>query len=239
MAASEILIVSADELFIQAFHAELRSQGLTVNTQDKLPALRETLKIRLPQILVLDLDISPDPPWDAVSALRLDPHTARLLIVAVSALHTAPRQVILGLRMGVVEYIPKSCDLKVFAARLQALLHAVERRQKEEVKESLLKSADGRLILDLSAHKCRLKSDSAFKEMRLTPKEFMLLAHLMSRHDRLVPKEELLRLLWPLDHHQTGNIATLSQYIAHLRRKLGPLKDKLQTVWGLGFRFED
>ncbi len=187
----------------------------------------------------MDLDLSPDPPWDVVSALRLDPHTARLPIVAVSGLHTASRQVILGLRMGVVEYIQKSCDPKVLVARLQALLHAIERRNKEEPKEGLLKTSDGRLVVDVGAHQCRLKSDSTFKELRLTPKEFTLLVHLMNRRNRLVPKEELLRLLWPLDHHQKANTATLAQYIAHLRRKLGPMKDKLRTVWGLGSRFED
>lgn len=239
MPQSAVLIVSADPVFSQAFQAELQSQGLAVQTQEKLPQLRETLKVRLPQILVLDLDISPDPPWDIVSALRLDPHTARLPIVAVSALHIASRQIILGLRMGVVEYIPKSGDLKVLVARLQALLHAVERRNKVESKEGLFTTADGRLVIDTAAHQCRLKADSAFKELRLTPKEFMLLAHLISKRNRLVAKEELLRLLWPSDQHQKENIATLAQYIAHLRRKLGPLKDKLKTVWGLGFRFED
>lgn len=239
MPPSAVLIVSADPLFTQPFQAELQSQGFTAHTQDKLLLLGETLKVRLPQMLVLDLDLSLDPPWDVVSALRLDPHTARLPVVAVSGLHTASRHVILGLRMGVVEYVSKSCDLKVLVARLQALLHAIERRNKEEVKEGLLKTADGRLILDVAAHMCRLKADAAFKELRLTPKEFMLLAHLMSRRNRLVPKVALLRLLWPSDHHQKENITTLAQYIARLRRKLGPLKEKLTTVWGLGFRFED
>jgi DNA-binding response OmpR family regulator len=236
---SEILIVSADRQFLQTFQAELQSQGFSIKTQDKLLGLVETLRVRLPHLLILDLDLTPDPPWDQISALRQDPHTTRLPIVAVSGLHTAPRHVILGLRMGVVDYIPKICDPKVLAARLQALLHAMERRGKREVKESLLKSADGRLILDIAAHKCRISSDSAVKEVRLTPKEFMLLEHLMAHRNRLVAKEDLLRFLWPMDPHQKENVATLAQYIAHLRRKLGPLKEKLKTVWGLGFRFDD
>lgn len=239
MPPPEILVVSADPVFLQAFQAELQSQGFAVHAHDSFPRVIEALKVRLPRMLLIDLDLSPDPPWDAVSALRQDPHTARLPIVAVSTLHTAPRQVILGLRMGVVEYIPKICEPKVLAARLQALLHAMDRQRKAGAKDAPLKSSDGRIVVDAAAHRCRVRSDDDFKELRLTPKEFTLLSYLMARPNRLVPKEELLRVLWPLDFHEKENIATLAQYIAHLRRKLGALKAKLKTVWGLGFRFED
>jgi DNA-binding response OmpR family regulator len=48
-----------------------------------------------------------------------------------------------------------------------------------------------------------------------------------------------MRVLWPSATKTTqSNEVTLAQFIAHLRHKVPALRDRLKTVWGLGFRME-
>lgn len=234
-----ILILTADPSFLGPLQAELASRGFAVYAEKDLDALAGTLKARLPQLLVLDLDVSEEPAWDVLSSLRQDPHTRRMPVVAATARFRAPREVISGLRAGAVEYVMKPCDMRVLAARIEAVIKAMERRRKAAAEEPVLKTKDGLLKMDLRAHSCLLNSGSEQREIPLTPHEFSLLSHLMSRRNNLVAKEELLRVLWPADWSADGNLATLAQFIAHLRKKLGPVKARLKTVWGLGYRLED
>jgi len=233
----EILVVTADNSFLEAFRKELESQGLSVQTSDTLNLLLETLKVRRPQILVLDLDLSPDPAL-ILNSLHLDRHTARLPIMAITGRHTAPRQIIAGLRLGAMEYILKPADPRVVAAKLQSLLNSLAKQRKVEVKEPVLKTADGSLSLDMEGHRCLLGTGANQKELSLTPKEFILLAHLISKTNRLVAKNDLLHTLWPDQPPSSANAVILAQFIGHLRKKLGSLKSKIKTIWGLGYRFE-
>jgi len=224
MLPSAVLIVSADPLFSQPFQAELQSQGLSIQTQDKLLQLRETLKVRLPQILVLDLDISPDPPWDVVSALRLDPIPRRLPIVAVSGLHTASRHVILGLRHGHRGVHPKSGDLKVLVG---GACRRCSTPSNGGIKSRARKASSRRATAGCSSTSRPTSAGSNHDSgvqgaAPEPPRSSCCWAHLVSKRNRLVAKEELLRLLWPSDHHQKENIATLAQYIRPPAQEAGP-----------------
>lgn len=147
--------------------------------------------------------------------MRGDPVTARLPAIALAGITTAQRHVIEVLRMGIMDYIRKPCNPVVLVLRLQALRTALLRRDPPRRGESCYQTADGALRLDLMAHKCRLGE----REVKLSPKEFLLLA------------------LWPANPALRDDTALLLQYVARLRRKLGLFRGRLETVWGLGYRF--
>lgn len=234
-AGPEVLIATADAGLLAPLKSEFSSLGFQLISHSEIDELCDAVKKLKPQFVIVDLDLAEQPPWDVLALLRLDPQTARLPVMLVSGKHTASRQVISGLRMGAVEYILKPCDPKVLAARVLALLNALERRRKL-APEGSFKTEDGRLVLDLKAHRCH----AGDKEITLTRKEFAVLSTLLGKKNNLVAKEELLRHLWPASlKHTEENALTLAQHIAHLRRKLGPLKERLKTVWGMGYRFEE
>jgi DNA-binding response OmpR family regulator len=72
-------------------------------------------------------------------------------------------------------------------------------------------------------------------EIDLTPKEFDLVVLLASHPGRAFSREFLLQQLWGYDYD--GFDRTVDTHITRLRKKLGPLGEKIVTVWGVGYRF--
>lgn len=235
---AEILLVSGDYQLGSVLRPEFESLGFSLRGRDSLDGLLDALKARVPDFMIMDIDLAESPPWDVLAGLRLEPDLNRLPFLILTGKHTGSKTVITALRMGAAEFLLKPADPRVLAARAAALLSALARRKKSQPRAPL-KTRDGKLLLDLKAHRCLWNEGGSSREIRLTPKEFMILGALMGKPESLVSKEELLRLLWPTSARWTEeNSLTLAQHIAHLRRKLGVAKKRLQTVWGLGYRFE-
>ncbi len=230
--APEVLVVTRDAELRRGLGVELAAQGLGVRWLGDISELKNALAARLPRFLILDFDPEVEPPWKALSDLRGDPATARLPAVALSG-PIAARHVLEVLRMGIVDYVRKPCDPLLLVLRLQALRAALSRRAPARRGKTSLQTADEALSLDLKAHACRLGG----REVKLTPKEFHLLSCLMARAGELVGKDELLRALWPANPALRDDTLLLLQYVARVRRKLGALRGRLETVWGLGYRF--
>lgn len=87
--------------------------------------------------------------------------------------------------------------------------------------------------VDLKRHRATL--DGA--ELALTPKEFALLAALAASPGELVGRSALSQCLWDSQSHRPTGRA-LDAHAMRLKRKLGAHSAVIQTIWGLGFRFE-
>lgn len=129
-----------------------------------------------------------------------------------------------GLDAGADDYIGKPFRLAELLARVRAQL----RRSTAEQHEA------GDIRLDVAARRA-WKGDT---ELELTPKEFDLLALLMSEAGRVVTRERIMSEVW--DENWFGSTKTLDVHIRWLRQKLGDAPDSpryLHTVRGVGFRF--
>ena len=69
----------------------------------------------------------------------------------------------------------------------------------------------------------------------LTPKEFDLLAYLVSEPNVVISRDEIIRDVW--DENWWGSTKTLDVHVASLRKKIGP--EMIETVRGVGFRAVD
>jgi DNA-binding response OmpR family regulator len=73
-------------------------------------------------------------------------------------------------------------------------------------------------------------------EIRLTPKEFELLRSMMERPGRVLTRERLLERVW--GHHDSDvDARSIDAHIRRLRVKLGPARNHVETVVGIGYRF--
>jgi DNA-binding response OmpR family regulator len=72
-------------------------------------------------------------------------------------------------------------------------------------------------------------------EVKLTRKEFALLAALARRPGRVATRQQLLDDVWGQQYY--GDTRTLDVHIRRLRQKLGPCDDAIETVVGVGYRF--
>lgn len=161
---------------------------------------------------------------------------------------------ILGLEMGADDYVTKPFSPIVLMARIKALDRRVkvgqkERQEKAEpVKETTAESleapkeeaTDGVITTD------HFKLDNNTREAYLngqliddlTPKEFELLRTLAHKPKQVFSREQLLQLVWDFEYY--GDERTVDAHIKKLRQKIervGP--QVIQTVWGIGYRFDD
>ena len=87
----------------------------------------------------------------------------------------------------------------------------------------------GSCVLNLDAHRLT-RGD---REIVLTPTEYAILAYLAERLDRPVRRAQISDAVLELeDAHESA----LQAHVSRLRRKLGPDAERLQTVWGIGYR---
>ena len=124
-----------------------------------------------------------------------------------------------GLDYGADDYLTKPFSFVVLLARLRALL-----RRESGPRPPHLEGAG--IVLDPAAH--RVHVDGA--EVSLSPREFLVLEHLLRAGQAVVSKEDLLASVWgPGDD---ANVVEV--YVGYLRRKLG--RARIETVRGVGYR---
>jgi two-component system, OmpR family, response regulator len=128
-----------------------------------------------------------------------------------------------GLEIGADDYVAKPFSPRELMARVKAVL----RRTGAACDPQTL--CHGDVELDLRAREANV----AGERVRLTQKEFDLLAHLLAHPGVVYTREELLEHAWQLDY--PGGTRTVDVHIAQLRRKLGR-PDLIETVHGLGYK---
>jgi DNA-binding response OmpR family regulator len=92
----------------------------------------------------------------------------------------------------------------------------------------------GRLEVDLAARRVRAEG----RDLELTVREFDLLAFLVAHPGRAFTRAELLEHVWGWSF---GDLSTITVYVRRLRDKVEPnpaSPTQLQTVWGVGYRWE-
>jgi DNA-binding winged helix-turn-helix (wHTH) protein len=93
--------------------------------------------------------------------------------------------------------------------------------------------ADEGLMVDVAMRRVRVNGHA----VELTPKEFDLLALFAQNPGRPFSRDDLLDRIWKNDYEVTDR--TIDTHVQRLRKKLGNQSGVIQTVWGVGYRFED
>lgn len=128
-----------------------------------------------------------------------------------------------GLKLGADDYIVKPFEILELVERVKAVL----RRTKGE---SEIVEFDGiRVEFDTR----RVYKDGA--EVILKPKEFELLAALITNRNLALSREKLIELVWDFDYD--GDTRTVDVHVQKLRQKLG-ISERLKTVYKMGYRLE-
>ncbi len=176
-------------------------------------------------LVILDLHLPGINGFELCRRIRQDEALKKLPIIMLTAMANENDKV-QGLEAGADDYITKPFSIRELVARMRAALRRAG--YEEEEKESF---DDGELKIDYAGFTVNCSG----KEIKLTRKEFALLALLTRNQGRVLPRERLLDHVWGLAYY--GEARTLDVHMSGLRRKLGESGESIETVIGIGYRF--
>ncbi len=209
---------------------QLRSDGHEVEQAFDGRTALFTAQRRAPDLVILDWML---PDLDGLAVCRRLREEHLMPIIMLTA-RTEEVDRVLGLEVGADDYVPKPFSMRELMARARAALRRVAL---ESQRGSPLAPAGpaaithGPLRIEQGARTATLEGE----DLRLTPKEYELLALFAAHPGRAVSRDFLLERIWDQDFE--GFDRAIDTHIRRLRRKLGPLGDSITTVWGVGYRF--
>lgn len=220
-----VLLVEDDATVRAALAHALTDAGHAVQpVATGLDALREITANR-PDLVVLDLGL---PDIDGIATLKMVRAICDVPVIVATA-RRAESDVIRLLNAGADDYLIKPFSSAHLAARIAAVLR--RGRTAPRGSQTAAPIQVGPLTIDPNRRTVEL--DGA--PLRLTRREFDLLAYLAARAGRVVPRRELVTEIWQQPY--AGTDQTLDVHISWLRRKLGENAASprfLHTVRGVG-----
>lgn len=229
MKREKILIIEDEPDILEMITYNLEREGFAVSAtangeEGLLKAKREG-----PRLVLLDLMLPGMDGIEVCRRMRADPVTSSIAVIMLTA-KGEESDVVLGLGIGADDYITKPFSPKVLIARVKAVL----RRgivSDEAQPGDILKRGD--LVIDLTRHEASVGGEA----LALTPTEFKLLHFLASYPGRVFPRDHLISRVIGED------VIVLSRnidvHIRSLRKKLGDHRELIETVRGVGYRFQD
>jgi len=175
-----------------------------------------------PDLILLDLML---PGMDGIEVCKQVRAQSAVPIIMITA-RVEEIDRLLGLELGADDYICKPFSPREVVARVKAVL-------RRSVSTTEAGQADG-LKLDDALHSAELDG----KKLPLTPVEYSLLKTLISQPGRIFSRDQLMNEMYS-DYRIVSDRA-VDTHIKNLRKKLstaGAVKDLVESVYGLGYRY--
>lgn len=182
-----------------------------------------------PDLLILDWML---PGLDGLTVCREIRRRQLMPIVMLTARDDEADRVN-GLEAGADDYVVKPFSIPELLARVRAMLRrvALDGAARDHDPEHPTVVRSGPLVIDEAAHLASI--DGA--ELELTRRELAILAMLARHPGRTFTREYLLDHVWGQDYD--GLDRAVDSQMVRLRRKLGELGQRIEAVWGIGYRF--
>ncbi len=221
-----VLVVDDDATVLRVVTSYLERAGYSVRVADDgYEALRLADEER-PDLVVLDLMLPGTGGLEVMQRLRNRDRVSVILLTAKGE----PRDRVTGLELGADDYVTKPFAPAELVARVDAVLRRVDRSAGRD--EPIV---FGDLTIDAAGHRVSVRGG----DLALTAREYDLLVF-MARHPGIVfSRDQLMESVW--QHTFYSDTRTVPTHVRRLRVKLeeDPSEPRwLQTVWGVGYRFQ-
>ena len=173
------------------------------------------------ELILLDVMM---PKLDGWSVLRQIRQTSKVPIIMLTA-RGEEQDELFGFELGVDEYISKPFSPKILVARVEAILNRTTEK-KNETKDygGIVIDSDGRTV----------KVDG--KQIELSLREYELLKYLVDNNGIALSRDKILNNVWNYDYY--GDTRTIDSHIKKVRHKLGKKGKYIETIRGVGYKFE-
>ena len=164
------------------------------------------------------------PNLDGFSACKQIKSLKKIPIIMLSA-RNEEYDKLFGFELGVDDYVVKPFSCKELMARVKVI---VERGKASNNTILIFKG----LTIDIDGRSVIVDN----QKVNLTPKEIDLLFYMVKNRNIALSRERLLEEVWDIDYF--GEDRTVDTHIKMLRHNLGPYRDFIVTVRGMGYKFE-
>lgn len=226
MKQQTVLVVEDEEDILELVAYNLEQAGLrTVKARDGEEAMAAVFRER-PDLVVLDIMLPKIDGKEVCRRIRQNEQTRSLPVIMLTALAEEVDRIV-GFELGADDYLPKPFSPKELVLRVRAVLR--RREQGVEAREPLRFPG---LLIDPEAFRVEVEG----KEVPLTATEFKLLHYLASHAGKIQSREVLLDRVWGYSYE--GYARTVDTHVRRLRQKLGPARERIETLRGVGYRFK-
>jgi len=227
----EILVVEDDIDIQELMCHHLEKEGFhTIRVSDGESAL-DIVKAEQIDLVLLDLNL---PKVSGIEVLKTIRYTYQMNThIIIASARTDESDIITALELGADNYLPKPFSPKVLVANVKALLRRSHEHKSEQPKREESHIEAGPLSIDLLRYEVRCND----KVITLSATEFSLLAFLASFPGRVFTRNQIISKLKGDDYPVTQR--SIDVQIASLRKKLKEAGDLINTVWGIGYSFQD
>ena len=217
----KLLVVEDDRMLSELIRRALTEDGFAVDVASDGEQAETLAFVNDYDGIVLDLVLPRKSGLQLLQQMRRESRSTPTLILTG---RRAKQDIVRGLDFGADDYLTKPFDLDELKARVRALVRRSRGLQNEHV-------ALGGLLLDRRRRQAAVDG----VQLRMTPKEFALLEHLMMKADEVVSRSELLEKVWDFHFDPGSNVVDV--HVGRLRAKLRSANANicLETVRGIGF----
>jgi len=173
-------------------------------------------------VIVMDIMM---PKLDGFSTVKEIKKRKDIPVIMLSA-RSEEYDKLFAFEVGVDDYLTKPFSPKELMARIAVIL---ARSAPQSGLEDKL--AFGGLVINLPAREVTVDGEKT----ALTPKEYELLVYLVQNKNIALSRDVLLSDIWGYDF---GDVRTIDTHVKNLRNNLGPYRNKIITLRGVGYKFE-
>ena len=187
-------------------------EALKIYSQNK-----EKIKLRLLDVIMTKLD-----GWSVLRQIRQENKSLPIVMLTARA---EEQDELFGFELGVDEYITKPFSPKILVARVEAILKRTQTVSKE------LKEYDG-IVIDNDGRTVTVDG----KQVEFSFREYELLKYLLENENIALSRDKILNTVWNYDYY--GDSRTIDSHIKKIRHKLGKKGKYIETIRGIGYKFE-
>ena len=224
-----VLVVDDEANLRHTLGYALRQEGYEVLTAENGEDGLESFRTTKPDLVILDVML---PRLDGFEVCRRIRRESDVPILMLTARDTELDKVV-GLEIGADDYLAKPFSMRELVARVRAMLRRARRVSEPDATDVV--EIEG-LQIDVPKH--RVFANGA--EIDLKPREFDLLAFLMTHPGQVFNRDQILARVWGFDY--AGDSRTVDTHVKTLREKLSDDADRprwVETVRGVGYRFKE
>tara|TARA_Y100000588_G_scaffold394934_1_gene518452 strand:+ start:2551 stop:3246 length:696 start_codon:yes stop_codon:yes gene_type:complete len=231
LTVGKIVIVEDEPNLLEAVSYNLRMEGFEVLTASDGELALDVVRENNPDLVILDVMLPKLDGFELCKIIRKENDVPILMLTAKG--DEIDR--IVGLEIGADDYVLKPFSMRELMARVRVLFRRHRATKIHEIVDEIDSVCEGNLVVNLKAHTVQLDGTN----ISLKPKEYDLLALLLTNPGRAYTRDQILDEIWGPNHF--GDKRTVDVHIRGLRKKIeldSQSPKHIITIRGVGYRFQ-